>query len=281
MENGILYVNKPKGMTSFDVVYKLRKKLNIKSIGHTGTLDPNAEGLLIVLLGKYTKLLPYCNHDNKEYIATFKFGIKTDTLDIWGETLDTKDNIIITKEKLEDTLNSFLGKQKQIPPMYSAKKVKGKKLYEYARDNKEIKREPIDIFINNIELLSFDKEVKIKTTVSSGTYIRTLIDDIGTKLNTYACMTGLIRTAIGDVNLDNSINLDDINKETMLISNPRLILDSNIEMLESNKIEDIKNGKKLNLNCNNKTVLLTNNEKLLAIYEKVEGNIYICRRGLW
>ncbi len=281
MKNGILLINKPQGITSFDVVYKLRKKLNIKSIGHTGTLDPNAEGLLIVLLGKYTKFLPYCNHDNKVYIATFKFGLKTDTLDIWGKTIDKSDNVNISKEDLLEVLKSFVGNQTQIPPMYSAKKIKGKKLYELARDGKTIEREPIDIYINDIELLSFNNEIKIKTTVSSGTYIRSLIDDIGTRLNTYACMTSLKRTSIGNAKIESSIDLDDINIDTPLILDPSIIIDNNISILESNRIEDIKNGKKIEIDSDSQTILLKNGDQLLAIYEKCDDKLYKCKRGLW
>lgn len=281
MKNGILYINKPKGMTSFDVIYKLRKKLNIKSIGHTGTLDPNAEGLLIVLLGKYTKLLPYCNHDNKEYIATFKFGIKTDTLDIWGEVIDRKEINNIDEKDFINILNSFLGSQYQIPPMYSAKKIKGKKLYEFARNGETINRQSIEIYINEIELLSFNDEIKIRVVVSSGTYIRSLIDDIGNRTNNYACMTSLIRTKIDKIGLENTIRLEEINEETSLILNPSDIIKSEIDILESNEIENIKNGKPLKIDNDSEYVLLKNNDNLLAIYQKVENTTYKCKRGLW
>ena len=127
--DAIFLINKPEGMTSFDVCHRIKKSLHERSVGHTGTLDPNATGLLIVLCGKYTKLLPYCDHDKKEYIASMKFGIKTDTLDIWGNTIDTKEVNKIDENDLKTLLKSFLGKQQQIPPMYSAIKKNGKKLY--------------------------------------------------------------------------------------------------------------------------------------------------------
>ena len=279
--DGILYINKQQGLTSFDVVFKLRKILNTKSIGHSGTLDPNAEGVLIVLIGKYTKLLPYINHDNKEYVATLSFGSKTDTLDIWGNVVDTKPVTPINKEDFSLVLNSFIGKQTQIPPMYSAKKVNGKKLYELARTGEVIERKPIDIEVSNIELLEFNPEIKIKTTVSSGTYIRTLIEDIGTKCNNYACMTSLIRTKIDKVSIDMALKLSDLKSDISLIKDPSDILNKDIETINTDKVEDIKNGKRISIDCDSQLVLLKNNEELLAVYEKVEDNMYKCKRGLW
>ena len=209
--NGIINVNKPKGITSFDVIRKLRKILSLRKIGHTGTLDPLAEGVLLVCVGKATKLAQDIEAHSKEYVAEFELGYKTDTYDIEGTVIDKIENFSITKEKLLEVINTFLGNIKQIPPMYSAIKVNGQKLYDLARKGETIEREARDIFIESIELLEFDgKKAKIKCSVSKGTYIRSLIYDIGEKLGTFAVMTSLLRTKVGEETLDKSFTLAEI-----------------------------------------------------------------------
>ena len=209
--NGIINVNKPKGITSFDVIRKLRKILSLRKIGHTGTLDPLAEGVLLVCVGKATKLAQDIEAHSKEYVAEFELGYKTDTYDIEGTVIDKVENFSVTKEKLLEVINTFLGNIKQIPPMYSAIKVNGQKLYDLARKGETIEREARDIFIESIELLEFDgKKAKIKCSVSKGTYIRSLIYDIGEKLGTFAVMTSLLRTKVGEETLDKSFTLAEI-----------------------------------------------------------------------
>ena len=209
--NGIINVNKPKGITSFDVIRKLRKILSLRKIGHTGTLDPLAEGVLLVCVGKATKLAQDIEAHSKEYVAEFELGYKTDTYDIEGTVIDKVENFSVTKEKLLEVINTFLGNIKQIPPMYSAIKVNGQKLYDLARRGETIEREARDIFIESIELLEFDgKKAKIKCSVSKGTYIRSLIYDIGEKLGTFAVMTSLLRTKVGEETLDKSFTLAEI-----------------------------------------------------------------------
>lgn len=209
--NGIINVNKPKGITSFDVIRKLRKILSLKKIGHTGTLDPLAEGVLLVCVGKATKLAQDIEAHSKEYIAEFELGYKTDTYDIEGTVIDKVENFSVTKEELSETINKFIGNIKQIPPMYSAIKVNGQKLYDLARKGETIEREARDIFIESIELLEFDgKKAKIKCSVSKGTYIRSLIYDIGEELKTFAVMTSLLRTKVGEETLDKSFTLSEI-----------------------------------------------------------------------
>lgn len=154
--NGIINVNKPKGITSFDVIRKLRKILSLRKIGHTGTLDPLAEGVLLVCVGKATKLAQDIEAHSKEYVAEFELGYKTDTYDIEGTVIDKVENFSVTKEKLLEVINTFLGNIKQIPPMYSAIKVNGQKLYDLARKGETIEREARNIFIESIELLEFD-----------------------------------------------------------------------------------------------------------------------------
>ena len=209
--NGIINVNKPKGITSFDVIRKLRKILSLRKIGHTGTLDPLAEGVLLICVGKATKLAQDIEAHSKEYVAEFELGYKTDTYDIEGTVIDKVENFSVTKEKLLEVINTFLGNIKQIPPMYSAIKVNGQKLYDLARKGETIEREARDIFIESIELLEFDgKKAKIKCSVSKGTYIRSLIYDIGEKLGTFAVMTSLLRTKVGEETLDKSFTLAEI-----------------------------------------------------------------------
>jgi tRNA pseudouridine55 synthase len=198
-------------MTSFDVVAALRRVTHIKQIGHTGTLDPFATGVLPICIGKATKLIEYLP-DDKSYIATVKFGANTDTYDLEGEITQTFDKKI-SQNELQNILKDFEGEIEQIPPIYSAIKVKGKKLYEYAREGKEVKIEPRKVFIKKIELLSFDFEnqnAQILVVCSKGTYIRSIAYDIGQKLNCGGHLIALQRTKAGAFNIENSIHLEDI-----------------------------------------------------------------------
>lgn len=183
--DGIVIINKPKGITSRQVVTKVRNILDEKKAGHTGTLDPMATGVLPILLGKATKLSEYLIEHDKKYIATIFLGEKKDTGDIEGKTIEVSDVPSFDNNKIIDVLNSFIGKQDQIPPMYSAIKVNGKKLYEYAREGIEIERKPRNIEIYDIKLIYFDKnEIKFEVFCSKGTYIRVLCENIAEKLGT-------------------------------------------------------------------------------------------------
>lgn len=214
--NGLLIFDKPKGITSHDVVYKVRKKTGIKKVGHTGTLDPLATGVLVICIGKATKVSEYIIAEDKEYIAKIKLGLLTDSFDINGNILKEED-VNFKEEEIQNVLKSFIGSQKQTPPIYSAIKVDGKKLYQYARSGEEIDIAQRDININSIELLNFnDKdEITIKVSVSKGTYIRSLANDIGKRLNTNGTITELRRTKTGNFQIEKSINLDDFNKMTL------------------------------------------------------------------
>lgn len=182
--DGVLIINKPKGFTSHDVVNVLRKALNTKKIGHTGTLDPNATGVLPILVGTATKISKYLIEHDKTYIATLKLGEKTDTGDIEGDIMQKDLNFHnISCEQVEEVLKTFIGKQKQIPPVYSAIKINGKKAYEYARQGQVVEIEARDIEIYNIKLIKIaDKEITFEVSCSKGTYIRTLCEDIASKL---------------------------------------------------------------------------------------------------
>ncbi len=209
---GIFLINKESDWTSHDVVAKMRRYLQMKRVGHGGTLDPMAKGLLLIFAGNATRLFDAMQDFDKEYIASFKLGLRTDTQDITGEVIESCDisQLPITTESLEETLNSFRGKIQQLPPMYSALKVNGKRLYELAREGKTVEREPREVETFNLKLLNFDGiEGKIKVSVSKGFYIRTLIEDFGKKLGCFATMTALTRTRIGPFLLSNAQTLSD------------------------------------------------------------------------
>ena len=266
--NGILLVNKPIDFTSRDVVNKLTKILKTKKVGHTGTLDPIATGVLVVCVGNTTKLCELLTAEHKEYIATIKLGIKTDTLDTTGTIIEEKD-YNVTEEQIVEVLNSFLGDSIQTTPIYSAVKVNGKKLYEYAREGIEVELPKRNINISNIELLSYkDDEIKFKTTVSKGTYIRALIDDICTKLNTVGTMSSLIRTKQGQFTLEQTFTLEDIeNGKYELISIEKAL--SEIETITINEelYNKVKNGSIIPKKFNNDYANLLYNNKIVAIYK--------------
>ena len=276
MENleGLLLINKPQNMTSFDVIAKLRKKLHIKKIGHSGTLDPMATGVLLVLVGKATKILPYLEDTDKEYIAQFVLGKHTTTEDIWGEVIKEKEITEIVD--LQSVCDKFIGKQKQLPPMISSIKINGKKLYEYAREGIEIERPLRDIEI--YELKALDNST-IQVSCSSGTYVRSLIRDIAFKTNNLGCMSSLIRTKVGHFTLNDCYELDDVDENVQLLS----IYDalSYLPTIEVDNEFDVLNGKKIRLNTNDDLVLMVKNKKALAIYKRHHANVFSCERGLW
>lgn len=210
--DGVINVNKKAEMTSFDVIAILRKILNMKKIGHTGTLDPDATGVLPVCVGKGTKLVEMLTANDKQYIAGVKLGIVTDTQDLSGNILE-KTNPCIDNATLKSTIMSFMGESEQIPPMYSAIQVNGERLYKLAREGKTVEREPRKIFISNIVLNSYNKEENtfyMTVDCSKGTYIRTLANDIGQKLGCGAALSSLERTKSGRFSIDKSFTLDEI-----------------------------------------------------------------------
>ena len=217
---GVLNVYKPKGMTSHDVVGVLRKRLNIRQIGHTGTLDPFAEGVLPVCIGKATRLIEYFD-DNKEYLATIQFGSSTSTFDIEGEITKSCDKKV-QREDVIYALKYFEGEITQVPPIYSAIKVKGKKLYEYARNGEEVKITPRQVTIYNIELKNFDEgyqRAEILVSCSKGTYIRSIANDLGEKLGCLGHLIKLVRTQAGKFLIEDCVQLDDEKLESA-IQNP-------------------------------------------------------------
>lgn len=212
MINGIINVYKEKGYTSHDVVAKLRGILKQKKIGHTGTLDPDAEGVLPVCLGKATKLCDMLTDKDKTYVADLLLGMETDTQDTSGKVI-ARYPVTCNEKQVEEAIYSFLGTYEQIPPMYSALKVNGKKLYELAREGKVVERKPRTVKILDIQIIEMNLPfVKIKVSCSKGTYIRTLCHDIGQKLGCGGCMSSLLRTKVSSFVLDESVTLDEIAK---------------------------------------------------------------------
>ena len=267
----VLYINKPKDITSFDVVNKISKLFGIKRVGHTGTLDPLATGVMLITIGKATKIVELLTAKDKEYIASFELGYKTDTYDNTGNILDKKE--IPENINMIDTLNSFKKTYLQEVPIYSDIKVNGKKLYEYARENKDVELPKKEVTIKEIELLETKNNTyTIKTLVSKGTYIRSLINDIGLSLNTYATMTSLERVKQGLISIDDTNTLEDIENNNFTIHKIEDVLDYPIIEVDSLLEKNISNGMKINdnWNINDKVIFKNKENKLLGIYEKYD-----------
>ena len=251
--DGILIVNKEKNWTSNDVVQKV-KRLTGQKVGHTGTLDPLATGVLPLLIGKGTLLSKYLINHDKTYIAKVKLGIKTDTADLEGKIIEKidVDESIFNQNKIENILKSFIGKQNQIPPMYSAIKIKGKKLYEYARSGQNVDIPERKIEIYKMELINFDKntkEVEFEVSCSKGTYIRTLCEDIAKKMGNIGTMSSLNRVIVGDFKIENAItinNINEINLSNKIITIENFFRKNKSINLSNRDLTMFLNGVKLN-----------------------------------
>ena len=271
--NGVLIIDKPKGVTSRDVVNSIVKKFNTKKVGHTGTLDPIATGVLVVCVGSATKLVDELTSNDKEYIASVELGTLTDTLDNTGKILN-EEECIKTKEEIIDVLNSFKGNYMQEVPIYSAVKINGKKLYEYARENIDIELPKREVEISNIELVSDieykdDKTYfKFRCSVSKGTYIRSLIRDIATKLNTVGIMTDLRRIRQGKFNIDECVTIDDINENSLLDIVD--VLDYKKIELTSDKEKEVLNGAIMDNIYDSDEVLFIKDSEAIALYKKYD-----------
>ena len=274
--NGVILINKEEGCTSRDVVNMVSKKLQIKKVGHAGTLDPLATGLLIIGVGKATKILDLLMLDTKEYIATVKMGLATDTLDITGKIIQKKEDFLVDKEKIEKVFKKFLGTYLQTVPKYSAVKIKGKKLYEYARSEKDIVLPKRNVTIYSLSLLEYDQknqEFTFKTLVSKGTYIRSLIFDIGNCLGIPCTMKKLVRTKSGKFNIQDSVKVNDKFKVIPI----REALDFPIyQVNDLDLLKKIKNGNLVSLKKNFEPVILfvDSNQQEIAIYKKLTIHDY-------
>lgn len=280
--DGIILVNKPLGMTSHDVVNKLRRVLKTKKVGHCGTLDPQASGVLVVCVNKATKAIQFLTSEDKSYVATIRLGMATDTYDLEGKIIEEKpyQNDLSDKQILE-VVNSFLGKQQQIPPIYSAIKVNGKKLYEYARNGEEVEIKPRNIEVLSIELLGIDNnEIKIKAKCSKGTYIRSLCVDIASKLGYPGCMSSLDRVTSGSFDISQCYTLEQIENNEFEV----LTLEEAMADFPSITINDEKlvfHGKTINSPALGQVAIKNSDGKILAIYEQIGNNTLKNVRGLW
>ena len=281
---GFLNVYKPTGKTSHDVVAIVRRITKIKQIGHTGTLDPFAEGVLPICIGKATRLIEYLN-DEKAYIGTIQFGSSTTTYDTEGEVVKTSDKIV-TQEDLEENLKFFRGEIEQLPPIYSAIKVNGKKLYEYARAGQEVKIEPRKVTIFELELVNFNQaaqQAEIKIVCSKGTYIRSIANDLGEKLGAFGHLIKLVRIKAGDFYVEDSIKLEDLNSPEIVLNKliyPTEKLNFAAYNLNEEEKRKISNGNAITPNQPfeiDEFVTLMDNEKLAAI-AKFDGKFLKCEK---
>lgn len=272
--NGFILVNKKKDMTSRDVVNFLTKILNTKKIGHTGTLDPFAEGILLVGVNKGLKVVKLLNYKDKEYIAKVKLGIKTDTLDITGKILEEKKEEL-NKEELALVLKSFIGEYSYEVPIYSAIKVNGKKLYEYARNDQKVELPIKDSYIYDIKLIDFkDNSFTFSVKVSNGTYIRALVRDISKKLNKLMTLEELTRTKVDNLLIENSYTLEDIkNNNFKLLKINDLLNYKEVEL--SRDLEDkVLNGNKIKLDEKEDNILFIKEKEEIAVYTREECDIF-------
>lgn len=280
---GFLNIYKPKGLTSHDVVARLRKTTKVRQIGHTGTLDPFATGVLPICIGKATRLIEYLD-DDKEYLATVQFGKNTATYDLEGEITATFDKKV-TEEDVKNALKDFEGEISQIPPIYSAIKVNGKKLYDYARQGQDIEIKPRKVTISKIELKEFDKtsqSAKITVACSKGTYIRSIAYDLGAKLGCGGYLTALERTKAGKFQVNTAIKLEDLTEVSQIVENlinPLDMLNIPIHNLSENERERVSHGMSI---CNSDfpdsdIVILSYGGRIYAI-GKVEQNKILVKK---
>lgn len=252
--NGVVVVNKPQNWTSHDCVAVVRRVIGVKRVGHTGTLDPMATGVLPVCVGTAARINEYLDYDTKTYDCVMKLGIITDTLDIWGEVLEERPVPDMDEAVIAETIMGFTGEISQIPPKYSALKVAGKKLYEYARAGQEVEIKPRKINIKHISVNNIDlenKEISFTVECSKGTYIRSLCADIGEKLGCGACMSGLVRTKTGVFTLDDTVDIEAVKKMSreelvskLFPTDYPLVQFGRVE-LSANRAKDFVNGKKI------------------------------------
>ena len=279
--DGILLINKPAGYTSHDIVGIVRKKLHTKKVGHCGTLDPDATGVLVVCVNKATKAIQFLMSDTKFYRATLSLGKSTDTYDASGKVLEEKEVGALSENQVIDVLNSFMGKSKQKPPIYSAIKVNGKKLYEYARNGEEVEIKERDIEIMMIELIDFsNNEIVFDVKCSKGTYIRSLCVDIAQKLGYPGHMSHLERRQAGHFSIEDCITLEQLEKGDYTLHSIEEALGDYPKL----KLKDptiVYHGKQIKSNLTGKIAIYDNHNKILAIYESTGTGYLKNVRGLW
>lgn len=277
MKHGIVFVKKEKGMSSYDVIRLLKRKFHTSKIGHAGTLDPFACGLLILGVNEGTKVLPYLENESKEYIAELILGKETDTYDVTGKVVKTKKIKKHTFEEIDKALHSFVGETKQTPPIYSAIKVKGKPLYEYARENQKVKAKPRTQIIYDVRLMAFKKDhIYFYVKCNKGTYIRSLGVDLAHKLNEVGYLNNLERIAIGNYKIANVKKVNDITEESIIDLKDAL----KIKKINYPDKKKIMNGSPIKLDTKDELVLIVDKDKALALYELNKSDmLYYCKRG--
>ena len=277
-----LYIKKPKGITSFKLCQSLRPVFKTRAIGHTGTLDPLASGVMVVLIGKACKLNQFLVGHDKTYIATVKLGLRTTSEDIEGEIIEERECQMPDFEKIETCLNSFLGDSYQTPPLTSAIKVNGQKLYEYQRNNEEVELKPRPIHISKIRLLKvYEDTFKFEVTVSSGTYIRALARDVLAKLGLIGVISDLERVMLGKVRLEDCDDLEDVLKGVYQSHSPYEVLSQEYETIEVEDPKMILDGKHYFIDAKEEEILLSHEKKALAVYRRLKDREYKCVRGLF
>ncbi len=272
-ENGFIVIDKPIGITSHDALYEIKKKYHTNKVGHCGTLDPFASGMLIVAINDYTKLLTLLDNSTKTYEGIITLGTKTDSYDKTGKTIETLPIRKHSQKEIEEIVKEkYLGKISQKVPIYSAIKVNGKKLYEYARNNEEVQipTKDIEIFNFDIKLIS-DNEISFNIKVSSGTYIRSIANDLAIDLKTVGHLSSLRRLSINNTKLKENSQL--------AFSNTKDILNYKYVELTEDQLIDVKHGKKINLPIQEKTIITTFQKEIIAILEK-ENDLYKVKRGV-
>ena len=285
MPSGFVLIDKKEGVTSRSVDNKIQRLFHIKKVGHLGTLDPFASGLLIIAVDKGCKALPYIDDSFKKYTAKLSLGKKTSSGDLTGEVIEEKEIPELYIEDVLEVFESFIGESTQIPPMTSAIHHEGKRLYDLARTGQEVERKQRPITIKSLKVLSFDgNSLEFEVICSRGTYVRVLGEDIATELGTVGYLSSLRRTAIGFIDVDKAISIDDL-KESDLVNPCELISLKHIIMRDENLIKDIKDGKSIQLEEKDNTVLLCyymeNELSPLAVYTRDKDNEFVSLRGLW
>ncbi|AUF83922.1 tRNA pseudouridine(55) synthase TruB [Mesoplasma syrphidae] len=282
-KSGVIIVNKPSGITTNGVIQKVKRSLGIKKVGHAGTLDPLATGVVICLVNNGTKVSDYLLNADKAYIVTMKLFVATDTYDSDGKILHTQVPFEISQSQIEAVVAKYDGlNYDQTPPIYSAIKVQGKKLYEYALDNREVEIQKRNITIQSLKLLGYDQikqEITLEVKCSKGTYVRSLVVDFANDLQTIAHVTALQRTKSGSFTIDAAINMHDISEKD-IIDLHTVLQNEQHSIVKTDNLKDVMLGKKIVLNTSDNLVFIEDeHHNILACYERDQNNVFKCRRG--
>lgn len=286
-KSGIYLINKPQNITSNDLVQMVKRKYKYQKVGHAGTLDPLATGLMVILVNQATKISNYILMNDKSYRVVIKMFVQTDSFDITGKVIQEMEPIKISSKQVKKTVADFNGYMyDQYPPIYSAIKVNGKKLYEYARKNQEVEINPRTVTINSCELVNFDPkagEITLDVSCSKGTYIRSFVNDFMKKMDAIGTVKELCRTKSGSFKIEDSVEIDNLTEENMYSLYDTLMMIEFPQILYHQE-RDIEQGKPINLVTNNanEIVSIVNDKKeVLAIYKRAAHGLYVCVRGLW